>query len=229
MISQPQGILLDAANTVFGARCSRLERFTRFLCGEGYRVDTTRLRQVMAAADREFDWPDIPHVRTFGEEWELWTAYCCRVLGEVDIPTTPDLVARAVQDCTYLRCVDLYPDTLPALRWWQGRVRLGLISNAEPSFREALGTLGLLPYFDEVVLSCEVGLRKPDPAIYQLALRNLNLLAEETWFVDDQPENVRGAIGVGIRGYRIHRGSGRLESDGDLPTIRALTDLTGRG
>ena len=85
--------------------------------------------------------------------------------------------------------------------------------------------LDLLRYFDDVILSSEVGLRKPDLAIYQLALRNLSVPVDEAWFVDDLPENVRAANGVGIRGFWLRRDE-TFGVGTDLTTIRKLTDLT---
>jgi len=53
-----------------------------------------------------------------------------------------------------------------------------------------------------VVISGEVGLRKPDPAIYALAAERLGLSAEEIVFVDDLGPNVRAAVAVGMVGVR---------------------------
>ncbi|MFF4924192.1 HAD family hydrolase [Kitasatospora sp. NPDC001261] len=52
--------------------------------------------------------------------------------------------------------------------------------------------------FDAVVLSAEVGLRKPDPAIFRLALGMLGVPPEETVFVDDSEQNLAVAAGLGI-------------------------------
>jgi putative hydrolase of the HAD superfamily len=54
--------------------------------------------------------------------------------------------------------------------------------------------------FDGVVISSEVGLRKPDPAIYRHALGLLGLRPEECVFVDDIKRNVRAAADLGITG-----------------------------
>jgi putative hydrolase of the HAD superfamily len=53
--------------------------------------------------------------------------------------------------------------------------------------------------FDAVVISCEVGVSKPDPRIYQLCLDRLGLPAPETLFVDDRADNIEGAARVGLR------------------------------
>jgi epoxide hydrolase-like predicted phosphatase len=54
--------------------------------------------------------------------------------------------------------------------------------------------------FDAVVISGEVGLRKPEPEIYRLAAERLGLPPEECVFVDDLAPNVRGAAKVGMVG-----------------------------
>ncbi|ACU75722.1 HAD-superfamily hydrolase, subfamily IA, variant 3 [Catenulispora acidiphila DSM 44928] len=56
----------------------------------------------------------------------------------------------------------------------------------------------LLGNFDEVVLSQNHGLRKPDPAVFQLVLDKLGLPAEECVFVDDSEENLQAAVDLGM-------------------------------
>jgi len=64
--------------------------------------------------------------------------------------------------------------------------------------------------FDAVIISCEVGLSKPDPRIYQLCLDRLGLRAPETLFVDDRADNIEGAARVGLRTLHFE-GSEALE------------------
>jgi putative hydrolase of the HAD superfamily len=54
--------------------------------------------------------------------------------------------------------------------------------------------------FDAVVISGDVGLRKPEPEIYRYAARQLDVAPEECVFVDDLAINVKGAEAVGMRG-----------------------------
>ncbi len=54
--------------------------------------------------------------------------------------------------------------------------------------------------FDAVVISGEVGMRKPEPRIYRLAADRLAVAPERCVFVDDLPPNVRGAVEVGMCG-----------------------------
>jgi epoxide hydrolase-like predicted phosphatase len=62
---------------------------------------------------------------------------------------------------------------------------------------------GLMPLdelFDDVVDSSEVGVRKPDPAIFHLACERLGITPDRAVFVDDHPGNVAGAEAAGLHG-----------------------------
>jgi epoxide hydrolase-like predicted phosphatase len=52
--------------------------------------------------------------------------------------------------------------------------------------------------FDAIVISGEVGLRKPDPAIYELTVTRLGVAAERCVFVDDHPGHLKAAIDAGM-------------------------------
>lgn len=56
--------------------------------------------------------------------------------------------------------------------------------------------------FDHLVISAEVGVMKPDPMIYQIALEKTNSQPQEAVFIDDAPENVAAARALGI--YALH-------------------------
>jgi glucose-1-phosphatase len=61
-------------------------------------------------------------------------------------------------------------------------------------------------YFDKVYYSCRVGMRKPDKDIFELVLRENNLTPEETVFIDDSIQHVKGAGQVGINAYLLPKG-----------------------
>ena len=58
----------------------------------------------------------------------------------------------------------------------------------------------LLPlhFFDSVVDSCQVGMRKPAPDIYVFVCNQLGLAPKDCLFLDDHPDNIRGALAVGL-------------------------------
>lgn len=56
---------------------------------------------------------------------------------------------------------------------------------------------------DNVLVSSELGVRKPDAEIYHRALKHFNAEAKNTFFTDDSTRNVEGAVAVGIHAYQI--------------------------
>lgn len=87
--------------------------------------------------------------------------------------------------------------------------RIAILSNADASLRARLRDgLGIHDLFDAIVCSAEVGIAKPDPAIYRLAAERLSLPPEACVFVDDYEQNVTAAREVGMHGvlFRIDRG-----------------------
>jgi putative hydrolase of the HAD superfamily len=54
--------------------------------------------------------------------------------------------------------------------------------------------------FDVVVASCEVGMRKPNPAIYELTCRRLDMAPASVFFLDDYEPNVSAAVRAGLSG-----------------------------
>lgn len=85
------------------------------------------------------------------------------------------------------------------IRGLRPRLRTALLSNASPGLRDLLDGLGVTDLFDVVVISGEVGVQKPDPAIYHLLLDRLDLSAGETIFVDDFIRNIEAAQRLGMR------------------------------
>ena len=71
---------------------------------------------------------------------------------------------------------------------------------------------GLRDVFDAAMSSCYVGLRKPEAAIYKRALDILGRPAERVLFIDDRPEIVAGAVGVGMKGI-VFKGADGLRSE----------------
>ena len=65
---------------------------------------------------------------------------------------------------------------------------------------ECSEALRFLPYMDGGILSYKEKLIKPEPAIYELMLKRYGLVAQESVFIDDLPENVKAAKAFGIHG-----------------------------
>ena len=95
------------------------------------------------------------------------------------------------------------PEVLLGLR--ERGVKLGVVTNGQTGMQSAvLERLGLLPLLDDVLISGAVGIAKPDPRLYALALSRLGLSAEETLFVGDSPRNdVQGPQLAGMRAAHL--------------------------
>jgi epoxide hydrolase-like predicted phosphatase len=81
--------------------------------------------------------------------------------------------------------------------------KTGLLSNAWDDLRHYLeNEWEIADAFDEMIISAEVGVAKPDPRIYNITLQRLGVAPQEAVFVDDYPDNVEGARRLGI--HAIH-------------------------
>ncbi len=82
----------------------------------------------------------------------------------------------------------------------EGRIPRYLLSNTNPMHIERLlATFPLLRRFEGHVFSYEVGLLKPDPAIFQLTIERFGLVPELTAYIDDLKENCAAAAALGFR------------------------------
>ncbi len=80
--------------------------------------------------------------------------------------------------------------------------RLGLLSNFTygPVIRKSIRKIGIDQYFNAVIVSEEIGWRKPSPVIFQDMLQRLGVTADEAVFIGDSPlEDIKGALNMGIR------------------------------
>ncbi len=84
---------------------------------------------------------------------------------------------------------------------------IGLVSNFDhpPHVRRILSENGWADIFDTIIISSEVGVKKPDPAIFTLALQKTGVSRADAVYVGDTNEDVAGAIAAGIRPIFITR------------------------
>ena len=86
------------------------------------------------------------------------------------------------------------------IRSLRPRYKTGLISNAWDGLRPYILGQKFDDAFDFMLISAEVGVVKPEARIFQLALENAGVSANEAIFVDDMPENIESARALGISG-----------------------------
>ncbi len=79
-------------------------------------------------------------------------------------------------------------------------IKTAVFSNINPTYAKRHYRLGHYALFDEVFLSHEIGLRKPDPRFYEYILNKVKVLAEEAIFIDDAAINIKAAKKIGMNG-----------------------------
>jgi len=113
---------------------------------------------------------------------------------------------------------DLNPDALPLLRWLKTRgIRLGITSNTgrTPGFvlRDFLEKEGLAEFFDAMIFSDEVGVRKPNPEIFHLLAERLKAdLGSVVHIGDSLRSDVWGAKNAGMMAFHFSPGFGHNRS-----------------
>jgi 2-haloacid dehalogenase len=125
------------------------------------------------------------------------------------------------------RNLPVFPDVLTALGGLADRKR-AILSNGSPAMLHALVQNGRLEGLVDVVLSVDtLGIYKPDPRVYQLAVDTLHVEASRIGFVSANGWDIAGAKNFGLHTYWINR-SGlpreRLTTEPDHE-LTALTDV----
>lgn len=123
----------------------------------------------------------------------------------------------------------LYKDVLPCLTMLKD-LPLGVVSNGDGvQQRKKLAYTGIDSFFSSIVISDEIGFRKPQPEIFKRSSKELSLSLDDILYVGDQLEtDVLGALNSGMRGVWINRTyQNHVNSDIDLevPTISKLIEL----
>jgi HAD superfamily hydrolase (TIGR01662 family) len=106
-----------------------------------------------------------------------------------------------------------YPGAADVVRSLHGRYKLGIIANQSEGTVQRLAERKIGTYFDLVIGSAEAGVRKPDPAIFQMALKQANCEARDAVMVGDRIDNdVAPAKALGMKTIHVRQGgSGRQQ------------------
>jgi FMN phosphatase YigB (HAD superfamily) len=199
-LSRVQGVLFDLGGTLDGDGEHWLNRF-QVLYGEHLpQIDFPALKSAFYEAEAaclrepEVASLDLPGLIAFHVSRQL------TALGIASSQTAQALSRAFLDSCR--RCLRQNAAILARLA---RRYRLGVITNFYGSAARLLAEEGLADYLTAVVDSAAVGLRKPDPAIFQAALRELDLTPEQAAYVGDsygqdiRPAKQAGLITVWLR------------------------------
>jgi putative hydrolase of the HAD superfamily len=122
----------------------------------------------------------------------------------------------------------VFADAEPALVRLSAGHRLGLLTNGAACLqREKLAASGLAGLFEVVVISADVGVAKPDIALFRYALERLGAQPHETTMVGDSlRKDVNGALAAGINAIWVDRAGSMLPGQrASVPIVQTLADL----
>lgn len=229
-----RAVTFDVTHTLI--HCPRLgEIYSEVLGRHGVRVAPEEAARLVRLVWQELACVADPARDRFTSHPEgpagWWKRFLERLCEHLEVPP-PSRFAAAELFARFARADswEVYPDvreTLAALRG-QG-LKLGIVSNWDHRLPDLLQGLGLARLFDALVYSSEVGVEKPDPRIFESALRRLEIdprAAGAALHVGDgRLEDVEGAQAVGMRALHLTRGRGA----GDLRDLHSLPGILAGG
>ncbi len=166
---------------------------------------------------------------TAAEERAFWTQFTERLFRRLQVGggASPPAAqhADAVRQLLGPSSLALYEDVLPTLEWIQGSgLRKGIVSNWQRGLSHFLRELGILDYFDFVVVSAEVGFQKPDVQMFEIAAQRMGLPPGEILHVGDNPlQDVAAATECGFQALHLVREDSTEVSA--PPVIASLAEL----
>jgi len=216
-------VLLDAGGVLLDLDYAYLRRLL-----EARRQEVTE--EALARAEAIARTAVDRHVRDGGSSGEAWRDYFRILFGQAG---TPRALHEEMIDALWEahQRVGLWtvpvPGALPVVsRLREMGLRLGVVSNAEGRVERDLESAGFAGLLDTVVDSHLVGVEKPDPRIFGIALERLKASASTALFLGDVPAiDVAGARAAGIAALLLDRHD--LYGAVDAPRISHLEELPG--
>ncbi|HEY3064672.1 MAG TPA: HAD family hydrolase [Methylomirabilota bacterium] len=186
-------VLFDFGGTLDADGVTWKERVGRLYRDEGVDVGGASFDRLFYAADDALV-GKIERTLSFQETVSRLTAGVARGLGLLDDALAERVAARFVDDAraTLRRNAGVLA-TLSA------RYRFAIVSNFYGNLARVCGDGGLGGLFDVIVDSTDVGVCKPDPAIFRVALERLGVSPADAVFVGDSaPRDMAGARAAGL-------------------------------
>lgn len=217
-----RAILLDAVDTLIHATPTMTAMVHAAATLHEKFPDAAQIDAGVRAHGRRVGWPDDEPLAA--RRHMQWSRFYRGGLRAAGLPTN---VAALVAEEGAARVFDPAGwDVFPEVRVELTRLRqaghpIALISNFDTPLRAILQGQGLLPFFDAVAISSELGVRKPQSAIFRWALDALGVQASDAIMVGDSVfSDVEGANAAGIAALLLDRR--RTRSSGSIASLREL-------
>jgi 2-haloalkanoic acid dehalogenase type II len=225
-----QAVFFDLYQTLVHYQPSQEELEAAALKNLGIEVTAAMLRHPMLTGN-EFIYQQIARrplsQRSREETMALYAEYQRIVLKEAGLAADEKVVLRLLGMMQQAKMnLVLFDDVMSALDDLKKRIlKLGLISNIEQNMTATLDKLGLSSKLDIVVTSQDAGFTKPQPEIFQYALKKSGVKPAEAVYVGDQYQvDVIGAKSAGMQGILLDRDD-YYQKKLDCPKIKSLKSL----
>jgi len=216
-------VLLDAGGVLLDLDYSYVRRLI-----EARRLEVTI--DALSRAEVEARARINRHVAEGGRVSDVWRDYFHMILGQVGVPAElrepmiDSLWAAHQRFGLWTVAIPGGPEAVRSLK--EAGYRVGVVSNAEGRVEEDLAGAGYEGLFETVIDSHVVGVEKPDPAIFRLALERMNGDAATAVFVGDVPTvDVVGARNAGLTPVLIDRH--QSYPDWDVPRLSSISEVPG--
>jgi putative hydrolase of the HAD superfamily len=214
-------VLLDAGGVLLDIDYGYIRRLIEARHGDVTIDDLSRYEAIARAEIHR-------QVSKGGRTSEAWRDYFHIILSKVGIPLDGreqiiDSLWEAHQRFgLWTVAIENAPETVAVLK--SRGFRIGVVSNAEGRVQKDLEAAGYRGLLETVVDSHVVGVEKPDPEIFRIAMDRMKVAPESTIYVGDLPSvDVAGAMAAGIAPILLDRHG--LFEDSPATRIGAINDL----
>lgn len=228
-------LCLDAGFTLLTPRRTLADALSGVLAEDGRQVTDDEMRAAWEEADRWF-WDE--YHRPGNDTWsaderinEYWRSYHSVMLGKLGVTAQREVLDRILASQFAPDAWEPYPDAEPMLAEVSeiGGVGIGVVSDWGSNLRGILAGLGLDRHLDFILPSGAVGVAKPNPDFYRMALDRAGVEPHEAIMVGDSYRaDVGGAWSAGMDAVWLdrHEGMSITPADEPMPTdVRRISSL----
>ncbi len=214
-------VLFDAAETLFTTRGSVGDIYQAVAENYGSRASAAEIQEAFIRQFRHSG----PVTTDNEKQW--WKEVVHRVFSDVgmveDFDRFFDEVYEQFRDSRGWR---LFPETREVLEAIQRRkLKMGVISNFDSRLYSVMKDLDIRSYFDSVTISSETGYAKPQPEIFEAAIRSIGAPPSRILFAGDSlMDDFQAGQNAGLAAFLLDR-SGRYAGMESVHRIQTLRDL----
>jgi putative hydrolase of the HAD superfamily len=180
----------------------------------GYHLDPDRIQDSFRVTWKTFAPPAECADALPNDDRDWWRELVARTMEAAGYRIVPfdDYFDAVYQTFARPGVWELFPDVQATLTELSRlNVRLGVISNFDRRLYPVLGHLGVLDDFEHIIISSEIGVRKPAPRIFRTAAQRFNVDVNEMLHVGDESESdIEGARAAGLQALLVDHKRAKL-------------------